>query len=91
VVTKKRRRRLLARAAAERQAVRRATRDAKRQRIQRILTAVLVVALLAALAFWIATHHRDSEDQPSAGDYSGASAHLSNVVHNLGHDHGATR
>ncbi|MFT4008543.1 MAG: hypothetical protein QM655_00730 [Nocardioidaceae bacterium] len=68
MVSKKKRRKQLARAAAERQSARRAERNAKAHRRQRIAMTALAVVLLAALAYWIATHRRSDETVPASGD-----------------------
>jgi hypothetical protein len=75
VVTKKRRRRQLARASAQRQQLRRAQRDARRRRVQIAIAAVLVALAIAALVAWIMAHPSDAGSAHAAGvehgDYAG--------------------
>jgi peptidyl-prolyl cis-trans isomerase B (cyclophilin B) len=59
VVTKKQRRRQLARARAQRRSQSLVRREARRRRIRTIAAVVAVVVAVAGLVLWIATHDND--------------------------------
>jgi hypothetical protein len=67
VVTKKRRRKELARARAQRRAVNRGRRDARRRRIRLAATAVLAGMLLIGLVVWILLHTATANAATGAG------------------------
>jgi hypothetical protein len=74
VVTKKQRRRQLARASAQRKQLRRTARAARRRRIRTVTTAVVLVAALVALVAWIATHGDAGNTAGAVVDYDAVSA-----------------
>ena len=75
MVTKKQRRRQLARASAQRKQVRRTAREARRRRVRVVATAVVAVAALVALVVWIATHDGASNAAGAVVDYDAVSVH----------------
>jgi ferric-dicitrate binding protein FerR (iron transport regulator) len=72
VVTKKQRRKQLARASARRQQLRRVRRQSRRRLLQVVATILVIGLALAGLAVWIA-EHSGSADAAAAGGYHAGS------------------
>jgi hypothetical protein len=77
VVTKKRRRKQIARASVERRNTRQQGRQHRRRFIQVLVTGLLVAAAVVALVAWIVLHDSPDGASPSvagsSGDYDAAS------------------
>ncbi len=66
VVSKKKRRRRLAQAGAERRAARLAAREARRRRLRVLLTTLAVLVAVVGLVLWIVTRDADRDDTAAA-------------------------
>lgn len=69
MATKKRRRKQLARAGAERRTVRRQQRAVRRRRLQLLAIGVVVMLAMTALVAWIVTHDKGNAGTAGAAVY----------------------